>query len=117
MLAFGFPATAIVAGALCFEAQGMVRRVAPLLFVGDISYSIYLVHIFPIAVLRAGWGRLHLGTSEPAALAVFLLLSIAGAIACAAVSYYLIEKSSLRYLHRVIRRHGRQRRADGSLAS
>jgi exopolysaccharide production protein ExoZ len=56
---FGLPAAMILVGALAIERRGAIGR-WPLLLIGDASYSLYLVQIFPIAVLRYLWRRLDL---------------------------------------------------------
>jgi peptidoglycan/LPS O-acetylase OafA/YrhL len=98
---FGLPALGIVTGALSLEAHGLVGLHKGLLRVGDASYSIYLVHIFPIAVLRWAWSRAHLGHSIPSYV-LFVLASMAIAIACGLTSYLAVEKPSLGYLRRWI---------------
>ncbi len=81
ILHFGLPALLIVAGALLAEQQ-VARRPIPLLkFLGDASYSIYLVHIMAQAVSLKFVGPL-LGASAPvlAVLAQTLFGCLAGAI-------------------------------------
>jgi peptidoglycan/LPS O-acetylase OafA/YrhL len=78
-----------------FEAQagGLARRVLrapPLLWVGLVSYAFYLYHT---TVLEQLSRRLHLGAARyPVVTAVALLVSCA----CAAASYYLLERPAMR---------------------
>jgi peptidoglycan/LPS O-acetylase OafA/YrhL len=91
---FGLPAVAIVIGSLAFENRHPIRM-RPLQFFGDTSYSIYLVHIFPIAVLRAIW---PVPMDGPKSLLLFLAATLVLVIGFSAISYYGIERTSLRYL-------------------
>jgi exopolysaccharide production protein ExoZ len=97
-LVYGLPAAFIVIGALAFE-QRVPLRLRFLQNIGDASYSIYLIHIFPIAVLRAVW---PVPMQGPTSLGLFMLLSIAMAIALGRVSYSQIERRSLKFLRKVI---------------
>jgi peptidoglycan/LPS O-acetylase OafA/YrhL len=69
--------------------QGFTRRVLghpALLYLGVISYSVYLYHLAVITQLR-DWGL----SSVPLA----YLTALAGAVALASVSYYLVERPAL----------------------
>jgi exopolysaccharide production protein ExoZ len=99
-LFFGVPAALVVGGALCIEAARHVPRVQPFLLLGDASYSIYLAHLFPIAMLRFGWGKLMLATDGLGPVIVFMTLTLlAGALAGVA-SYLLLERPVLQYMRR-----------------
>ena len=91
---------ATLIGALAFEQQ-VPLRVRFLQYVGDASYSIYLVHIFPIAVLRALWPIPMQGAGS---LALFLLVSMAVVILLGRLSYTLVEKPTLKLLRGAIER-------------
>jgi exopolysaccharide production protein ExoZ len=99
---YGIPAAVIVIGVLAFESRSRTLRMPFLQFTGDASYSIYLVHIFPVAVLRAFW---PLPMEGAASFVLFLLVSVASTIALGAVSYYAVERTSLKYLRRMIARY------------
>ena len=99
---YGLPAAAIVAGAVAFETRSDSFQKPFLQFVGDASYSIYLVHVFPVAILRVIWPRIGLEMSGAWSFAAFLLTSAVLSIAAGAVSYYLVEKTSLKFLRRKI---------------
>jgi peptidoglycan/LPS O-acetylase OafA/YrhL len=103
-LAYGVPAVVIVIGALVFERRFRVLKVPLLQFTGDASYSIYLVHIFPVAVLRALWPHL-MPMAGVVSFLLFLLLNVVSVVALSAFSYYAVERTSLRYLRKKIQRH------------
>jgi exopolysaccharide production protein ExoZ len=100
-LAYGVPAVLIVIGALAFERRFRVLKVPLLQFTGDASYSIYLVHIFPVAVLRALWPHL-MPMAGVVSFLLFLLLNVVSVVALSAFSYYAVERTSLRYLRKKI---------------
>ena len=102
---YGIPAAAIVVGALAFESRSRALRLPFLQFTGDASYSIYLVHIFPVAILRALWPHGPLPMHAAVSFVLFLLLSVALVIGLAAVSYYAVERTSLKYLRKRIERY------------
>jgi exopolysaccharide production protein ExoZ len=102
-LAYGVPAVAIVIGALAFERRFNVLKVPFLQFTGDASYSIYLVHIFPVAVLRALWPH-FMPMAGVVSFLLFLLLNVVSVIALGALSYHAVERTSLRYLRTKIQR-------------
>ena len=92
---FGVPAAAIVAGALALEAGGHVRTNESLLLLGNASYSVYLVHMFPLAVLRAAWSRADLPTDGIGSTFVFVAMCmIVGSVAGIA-SYLMVERPLL----------------------
>lgn len=97
---FGLPAALIVIGALAFEAQ-VPLKLRFLQSVGDASYSIYLAHIFPIAVLRAVW---PLPMEGAVSMLLFVLTTFAAVIVVGRISYRFIEQTSLKYLRGVIQR-------------
>lgn len=99
-LIYGLPAAAIVIGALTFE-QRVPVRLPFLQKVGDASYSIYLVHIFPIAILRAAWPMPMDGIGS---LLLFLVATVVVVLILGRLSYSLVEQRSLRYLRGVIQR-------------
>ncbi|QZT58426.1 acyltransferase family protein [Mycolicibacterium austroafricanum] len=99
---YGIPAAAIIIGVLAFESSSKSLRMPILQFIGDASYSVYLVHIFPVAVLRAIWPSPMAGALS---FSLFLLLSVVSSIALGAASYYAVERTSLKYLRRLIARH------------
>ncbi len=97
---FGVPDFLIVflfCGLLCATAlnAGTARRVLslqPIYYLGLISYSIYMTHaLVQLGILdKLPFRSFLAGLSPPAALAVFVL-SCAGVIAVASVSYFFVE--------------------------
>ncbi len=77
-LIWGVPASLIVAGALCLEGAGGMRRLPTLLALGDASYSIYLIHLPASAVVAHTLGVSDPWLFVPAALCA----SIAAGLAC-----------------------------------
>jgi len=87
---WGGPALLIVAGALGLEAHGLAPRWPALRFLGDASYSIYLVHALAIsAALRLG-GLLGVAAG-PALLAFCIAVGVAAGVAC----YLVVERPLL----------------------
>lgn len=87
---WGVPSALLVASALLFEAAGWVRRVAPLLVLGDASYAIYLFHTFIVkTVLKLLSG-------------MFPIFGMIAVLACASVLgiviAFLVEKPLLNVL-------------------
>jgi peptidoglycan/LPS O-acetylase OafA/YrhL len=79
------------------SGQGAVVRAVfgcrPVVWMGEISYSIYLVHFPVLLVLRHGVdriARLHIAETEASRLLLFAI-SIAIVIGVASLSYYLVE--------------------------
>ena len=109
----GVPTTSIlIAGLIAGPATAgllllAVRRQAlyrwldwrPLLFVGGVSYSVYLIHIPVVTVLLGAQKRL-VATSEPMVIA-FFIASLALSVAAAWVMFQLVERPALRLAKRV----------------
>jgi peptidoglycan/LPS O-acetylase OafA/YrhL len=101
----------IVAPAVFRERpDGLVRRALawrPAVFVGTISYSVYLWHFAVFGQVARWWGGFPNGTAGWVA---WTLAIVAGSLLLGAVSYVLIERPSMR-LGRLIGR--RLTRRDG----
>lgn len=88
ILYFGLPALAVAAGALMVE-KALARRPLPFLkFLGDASYSIYLVHIMAQAVSLKFIGP-ALGEASPV---LAVLAQTAFGCAAGAATHLLLEK-------------------------
>lgn len=79
--------------------DGFVRRALstlPMLFLGKISYSLYLTH----AILIGGLDALmpHLGVADPLAISI---VSLAGSFALALVFWRLVERPSMAWSHAI----------------
>jgi exopolysaccharide production protein ExoZ len=99
-LSFGVPAALIVAGALSVEATRHVAKVQPFLLLGDASYSIYLAHLFPIALLRFGWNRAMLPTDGLGPVLAFMAIALLCGALAGVASYLFLERPLLRAMHR-----------------
>ncbi len=101
-LLFGASAWCLIAFGIHVEKTRSLARAKPLLFLGDASYSIYLVHATVIG-FTVKWmlkhGKAGLLTSLPGQLLLPLLGVLAG-VAC----YLVVEKPLLKRSHEAIRR-------------
>jgi exopolysaccharide production protein ExoZ len=97
-LVFGVPAALIVAGALAIESARVVPKVQPFLLLGDASYSIYLAHLFPIALERFAWARLGLPTKGLLPVAAFIGIALVGGASAGIASYLLVERPLLKVM-------------------
>ncbi len=94
---YGFAAVIVVVSALGLErsAIGKNRRTPALMLlglVGDASYSLYLTHLFSIAVLRIGWLSLGLGTEGIIWALAFVGASLLVSVAVGIASYLALER-------------------------
>jgi exopolysaccharide production protein ExoZ len=105
---WGVPAFLIVAGALALEP---VRDWPIVKFLGDASYSIYLVHGLAIAFCARVLAALDVDS-----LPIFLCVSIGGGITAGCGCYLLVEKPLLRLFHPYRRKHITRREAAPVLA-
>lgn len=89
VLRAGVPATMIVAAAAFAPRLSATWIVAPLVALGDASYSLYLTHPFVVRPLRNVWMTLQGGMLP---LGFYVLLCCSVAIIAALLVYRLIEK-------------------------
>ncbi len=75
----------------CSNAGAKFWRWRPLVFLGDISYSLYMIHAISITLLTRFSPIDPQSIVSPVARAAFLLLGLALTVLSAAVMYYLIE--------------------------
>ena len=96
-LVYGVGATGIVAGLAALDSAGRVRTPRFLTFLGDASYSIYLVHIMAMTVAARVLKAIGLADMPVAvsALALFVAAVLAGAIV-----HLLVERPMMLYLRK-----------------
>jgi peptidoglycan/LPS O-acetylase OafA/YrhL len=104
LVVYGIPAAFIVGGSLALEWAGRVRMARLPLLIGNASYSIYLAHLFPIALLRYVWGRANLPEEGWFPTAIFVGLAVVFGVAAGIVSYLVIEAPMLRVCRSAIGR-------------
>jgi peptidoglycan/LPS O-acetylase OafA/YrhL len=92
----------VVPATFGWQRRDAIRRLLawqPLLYVGLVSYGVYLWHhtlLLKIAGAINGWLVNTAGFAFGPRLAVYMLLGSAAAVAVASVSYYLVERPALR---------------------
>lgn len=103
LMLYGLPALSLVGSVVLARPNERRSRLpASLVFLGDASYSLYLVHLLALTAVRLVAGRLGL-TPETAIEAVgFVVASVAAAIVVACFSYVLFERPVTRLLRRAI---------------
>ncbi len=99
---FGIPATAVVAGSLMIESSTTIAVRQPYLLLGDASYSIYLCHFFPIAILRMLWRNLDLPMNGWVATTAFMSACILVGSGAGLLCYVVLEKPTLRLMRRAL---------------
>jgi peptidoglycan/LPS O-acetylase OafA/YrhL len=87
-LALGLPAFLVVLGAVSLEQALTKRAIAPLAFLGDASYSLYLFHPIATAIVAVIWARLF-GIAYPAG---FICAAVVAAIAVSIFFHLFIER-------------------------
>jgi peptidoglycan/LPS O-acetylase OafA/YrhL len=101
LLAFGVPATTIVAAALALERQGRAVRWRWLLALGAASYAIYLSHFFVTQAVTLGARRAGLhGPWEAAAAAAAAFLGVA---LVGLALHHTLEQGADRLIGRLLR--------------
>ena len=87
-------ALSIVLFGLNHEAAGEVAYIRPLKYIGDISYSVYLFHLFSVGAIWAVSKRLF-DVHQPLIYLSCAGLAILAGLATGLVCYHLIEKPFL----------------------
>jgi len=102
-LAWGLPATLATAGVLVLHHyRWRTWRLG--LLTGDASYALYLVHLFPITLMRVVWVRLGLPHETIGASIGFHLACIVVAVLCSYVVYWTFDKPVHQFLKGAIAR-------------
>lgn len=94
-LRFGLPSALLVSVAIVVDRH-VARPVHVLRFLGDASYSIYLMHLFTVGAVAAVWYRLGLWHVSGGILA-YLIVSVLVSLCFAAISYILLERPIWRW--------------------
>lgn len=90
VLYWGLPGALLVAGTLCLEASGAIKRSRFLYALGDASYSIYLSHIITLGIVRAFWGKFDLKQWLPDA--ILLIVGVVASIVIGYLFHLFVEK-------------------------
>ena len=100
-LVFGIPALIFVGAACLGDTKTRPGRFATLLiFLGDASYAMYLVHPFIMRGFSILWHRFH-AQNEIAGI-IYVLAGLAVAQACAALLHVYVERNLYRMLRRKV---------------
>lgn len=76
-------------------SEGYLARILgsrPLVWLGDVSYSVYMVHFPFLLIIRRFWERLGFAQWEAAGKIIAFLITVALVIALAAMLFYLVER-------------------------
>jgi peptidoglycan/LPS O-acetylase OafA/YrhL len=107
---FGVPAAGIVAVCVALSRHETMRKDRKVLhYIGDASYSIYLMHLFAVIFIRIVWSKLALPTTGLVATAVFVVICLASGLALGCFTYAAVERpATARVKAFLIKRPARQ---------
>lgn len=97
-LAWGLAFAAALAGAAAAERHGLRLPLGPLAFLGDASYTLYLLHTLVMGAVLKALSKLGAGALGPQAV---YLLAFAGTTALCCAAFVLIERPLLGRLRRL----------------
>jgi exopolysaccharide production protein ExoZ len=100
VILFGIPAAALVAGAVCLDQHGHIEFSAAWKFLGDASYSIYLVHLMVIIVVAKVWSMAALPTDGLLNAVIFMSLAMAIGTLGGIATYLYLERPMLNFFRR-----------------
>jgi len=100
ILLFGIPSLMILTGAVLCERSNQFHFSKGLVFIGDISYSVYLSHVMVYGFLGRFWPR-HLEPSISKSLVFFILIEF-GALGFGVLSYRFLEKPLLKQCYKFL---------------
>jgi exopolysaccharide production protein ExoZ len=95
IFAWGLPALLIVAGAVSIDRAGLVRDWPVLKFLGDASYSIYLVHGLALSLAARILAITGIGGAP-----ILFIAGILGGLGIGSGCYLFVERPLLRFFHR-----------------
>jgi exopolysaccharide production protein ExoZ len=100
VIMFAIPISLILYALVAYERRSSRRPPTLLIAIGDWSYSIYLFHFMMLSMLGRAVFQLFGGQGKVGSIVLFvggfLLVNLAGAIL-----YYLFERPTLKWLHRL----------------
>ena len=102
IVGFTFGGALIVAGLVQAEQLGLVMTPKWLVYLGNASYSIYLVHYLALAVIAKICQRMHMDDLVPHT--VLFVVHVVGAVAASCVCHHLIEHPLHAWSKRFFRR-------------
>ena len=108
VLVYGLPAVLIVAGGLAAEKDASLPAIAAGTFGGAISYSLFLTHVVPAAIVAKLAGP-RLGGLGALGDAILLVLILVAAVAIATIFHALVERPATRWSERLQAGSRRQR--------
>jgi peptidoglycan/LPS O-acetylase OafA/YrhL len=101
LVAYGLPALCLVGSvALAQPSERPSAVPSPVVFLGDASYSLYLVHLLALTATRFAAVRLGLVPTSLGEAIGFAAMSMAVAVFAACASYLLFERPVTRFLRR-----------------
>lgn len=104
-LVWGLPCALIAMAAIALEQKATAPwRNRALHFLGDASYSIYLVHAYIVVAFRILWTQFGLPMAGWAAVVSFIALCMFAGIAAGCVTYLLIERPLTNAARRLVPR-------------
>lgn len=95
----GVPAAVVVWGLLSLEQRKPLWRNGLLLELGNASYSIYLFQLYPISVFRSLAHHAGVASCRAVPVTGFVIACMTSALAGGVLSYRLIERPMLKFLH------------------
>jgi len=102
---YGLGAAAIIMSLVSLEASARIRAPRWLVFLGDASFALYLVHVTVMSLAALVLKKLALDDLPPVVLGA-LLFSVA--VAAGAIAHTLVEKPVIAMIRRQTRRNPRQ---------
>ena len=97
VILFGVPAAALVAGAVCLDQHGRIEFSVIWKFLGDASYSIYLVHLTVIMVVAKVWTMAGLPTEGLLNALIFMSISMTIGTLGGIASYLFVERPMVNF--------------------
>ena len=98
---YGIGSSCLLVGTVGLEQGGRLHAPRFLMFLGDASYSIYLVHIIALSILaKLAFARIGLSPERPLLHATLFVALSAAAIGAGIVYHLLVEAPLLNWVSR-----------------